>query len=58
MMFGKITLIGLGLLVLVFILFSGKMVENVDNSEIVIIQSVFTGKISICSLQIAGWCSS
>jgi hypothetical protein len=43
----RILLIGLGLLVLVFILFSGKMVENVDNSEIVIIQSVFTGKITI-----------
>jgi len=38
---------GLGVLVLILILFSGKMVENVDNSEIVIIQSVFTGKISI-----------
>lgn len=43
----RILLIGLGLLVLVFILFSGKMVENVDNSEIVIIQSAFSGTVSI-----------
>ena len=43
----RILAIGLGLLVLILILFSGKMVENVDNSEIVIIQSVFSGKISI-----------
>ena len=41
---------GLGLLILILILFSGKMVENVDNSEIVIIQSVFTGKISIYTI--------
>jgi len=43
----KFLLIGFGILALIFILFSGKMIENVDNSEIVIIQSVFTGKISI-----------
>lgn len=43
----KILLLGMGILVLIFILFSGKMVENVDNSEIVIIQSIFTGKITI-----------
>ena len=34
-------------MLLILILFSGKIVENVDNSEIVIIQSVFSGKISI-----------
>lgn len=43
----KILLLGAGALLLFFLLFSGKIVENVDNSEIVIIQSVFTGKISI-----------
>ncbi|MBI4946613.1 MAG: hypothetical protein HY840_09450 [Bacteroidetes bacterium] len=43
----KILVLGLGTLAILFILFSGKMVENVDNSEIVIIQSAFTGNISI-----------
>ncbi|MBL7891425.1 MAG: hypothetical protein JNL63_02245 [Bacteroidia bacterium] len=43
----KILLLGFGVLVLVFLLFSGKIVENVDNSEIVIIQSAFSGKVSI-----------
>ncbi len=43
----RILFIGLGLLALVLFIFSGKMVENVDNSEIVIIQSAFTGKVSI-----------
>ena len=43
----KILVLGLGALALIFLLFSGKIVENVDNSEIVIIQSVFTGNISI-----------
>jgi hypothetical protein len=43
----KFLAFGLGILVLILILFSGKMAENVDNSEIVIIQSVFTGKVSI-----------
>jgi hypothetical protein len=43
----KVLLIGLGILVLIFLIFSGKMVENVDNSEIVIIQSAFSGKITI-----------
>ncbi len=43
----KLLLIGLGFLFLIFILFSGKLIENVDNSEIVIIQSVFTGKVSV-----------
>jgi hypothetical protein len=43
----RLLFIGFGVLALIFILFSGKMIENVDNSEIVIIQSVFTGKISI-----------
>jgi hypothetical protein len=43
----KVLFLGFGVLVLVFILFSGKMIENVDNSEIVIIQSAFTGKVSI-----------
>jgi regulator of protease activity HflC (stomatin/prohibitin superfamily) len=36
----KMFLIGLGTLVLFFILFSGKLIENVDNSEIVVLQSV------------------
>jgi len=45
----KILMIGLGFLLLIFILFSGKLIENVDNSEIVIIQSAFSGKISIYS---------
>jgi hypothetical protein len=43
----KILFLGAGLMLLILILFSGKIVENVDNSEIVIIQSVFSGKISI-----------
>ena len=43
----KILILGLGILVLIFLLFSGKIMETVDNSEIVIIQSAFTGKISI-----------
>lgn len=38
---------GLGLLLLVVLIFSGKLVENVDNSEIVIIQSAFTGAVSV-----------
>lgn len=43
----KILLLGFGIFVLIFIIFSGKMIENVDNSEIVIIQSALSGKISI-----------
>jgi len=43
----KVLFLGFGVLILIFILFSGKMIENVDNSEIVIIQSAFTGKVSI-----------
>ncbi|TAL58119.1 MAG: hypothetical protein EPN85_12280 [Bacteroidetes bacterium] len=43
----KTLILGIGLLVVLFLLFSGKIVENVDNSEIVIIQSAFTGKITI-----------
>lgn len=43
----RILVLGIGVLVLIFFVFSGKMVENVDNSEIVIIQSAFNGKISI-----------
>lgn len=43
----KILMLGFGVLVLIFLIFSGKFVENVDNSEIVIIQSAFTGKITI-----------
>ena len=39
--------LGLGLLAIAFLLLSGKLVENVDNSEIVIIQSPFTGKVTI-----------
>jgi hypothetical protein len=43
----SILALGAGVLFLILILFSGKIIENVDNSEIVIIQSVFTGKITI-----------
>jgi hypothetical protein len=43
----RILLIGVGILFLILIMFSGKIVENVDNSEVVIIQSAFSGKISI-----------
>ncbi len=43
----RILMIGFGVLALILILFSGKLVENVDNSEIVIIQSAFSGKVSI-----------
>lgn len=43
----KVLLMGFGVLALIFLFFSGKFVENVDNSEIVIIQSPFTGKVSI-----------
>ncbi|MFM8741792.1 MAG: SPFH domain-containing protein, partial [Cytophagales bacterium] len=39
--------VGFGILFIILILFSGKIVENVDNSEIVIIQSAFSGKVSI-----------
>jgi hypothetical protein len=45
----KVLFFGLGVLVIIFMLFSGKMVENVDNSEIVIIQSPFTGAVTIYS---------
>jgi hypothetical protein len=43
----RILMIGIGVLVLILIIFSGKLVENVDNSEIVIIQSPFTGRVSV-----------
>ncbi len=43
----KLLLIGLGVLFITFILLSGKIVENVDNSEIVILQSAFTGKVTV-----------
>ena len=43
----KVLFLGFGVLSIFFLLFAGKMVENVDNSEIVIIQSAFTGKINI-----------
>ena len=43
----KILWLGFGILFIVFLLFAGKVVENVDNSEIVIIQSAFSGNISI-----------
>lgn len=36
----KVLLFGVGILVVVFLIFSGKMVENVDNGEIVVIQGV------------------
>ena len=43
----KILILGMGFFLLTFLLFSGKIVENVDNSEIVIIQSSFSGTVSI-----------
>ncbi len=43
----KTLLAGFGILLVVFLILSGKVIENVDNSEIVIIQSIFSGKISI-----------
>ncbi len=43
----RIILLAAGFFFLIFIIFSGKIIENVDNSQIVIIQSVFTGKITI-----------
>ena len=43
----KILLIGLAFLFLIFIFFSGRLIENVDNSEIVIIQSVFNGRVTV-----------
>lgn len=43
----NILFLGLGVLLIILLLFSGKMIENVDNSEIVIIQSAFTGKVTV-----------
>ena len=43
----KMLILGMGVLFLIFLIFSGKFIENVDNSEIVIIQSAFSGKITI-----------
>jgi SPFH domain / Band 7 family len=43
----KLLVMAAGVLFLILLLFSGKIIENVDNSEVVIIQSVFTGKITI-----------
>jgi hypothetical protein len=43
----RVLFLGFGILFIILILFSGKIVENVDNSEIVIIQSAFSGKVSI-----------
>ncbi len=43
----KLLILGLGFLAILFFLTAGKIVENVDNSEIVIIQNSFTGKITI-----------
>ena len=42
----KILLGGIGAIIILAALFSGKIIENVDNSEIVIVQSVM-GKVSI-----------
>ena len=44
-----VLVMGMGLLAIAFLLLSGKLVENVDNSEIVIIQSPFTGTVTIYS---------
>lgn len=43
----KLLLLGIGVLVITFFVFAGKFIEYVDNSEIVIIQSAFTGKVTI-----------
>lgn len=43
----KLLVLGIGAFIVIFLLFSGSMIENVDNSEIVIIQSAFTGQISV-----------
>ncbi len=43
----KFTTIALGIFVVAVMVFFGRIVEFVDNSEIVIIQSVFTGEITI-----------
>jgi hypothetical protein len=43
----KTLVLGIGFFVLMFFLFAGKIIENVDNSEIVIIQSAFSGKVTI-----------
>jgi hypothetical protein len=43
----KVLVLGIGLLFLIFLIFAGRIIESVDNSEIVIIQSAFTGKITI-----------
>ncbi len=43
----KVTTIVIGALVIITLLFIGRIVEFVDNSAIVIIQSVFTGDITI-----------
>jgi len=43
----KTTFVGIGAIFFVMTLFFGRIIEFVDNSEIVIIQSVFTGEISI-----------
>ncbi len=44
----KLLLFGMGLSLIILLAFSGKMIENVDNGEIVIIQSAFDGEITIC----------
>lgn len=46
----KLLLLGFGVLAILFLFFSGKLVENVDNSEIVIIQNPFTGAVNIYSV--------
>jgi len=43
----KVLLGSFGLLFLIFLLTSGKLFENVDNSEIVVIQSAFSGKMNV-----------
>ena len=43
----KILGLGLGVLFIIMIAFAGKIFENVDNSEIVIIQSAVNGKVTI-----------
>src|SRR2546427_191615 len=43
----RLLLLGVGISVVIFLLFAGKWVENVDNSEIVTIQSAWSGKVTI-----------
>jgi hypothetical protein len=43
----KVLLLGTGILLVLFLILSGSIIEEVDNGEIVIIQSTWTGQITI-----------